>query len=247
MKQILSILSVIAVSATAWAQSDGPSWIQVNVVKVKPEYQSEFIELQKNEITPFVKKSGSPWRSAWRTGVYGNSYTYVFVTPIESFADYDKPLDLDPGVAAKFTKYVADRDSYAAIYRPDLSKERDNSTPPNVIVVSDIGVAPGRGAEYAEYIKNDVLPYMSDPKSGVEGFEVSQNIFGGPVTWTTVTYLPNFAFIDGGSSASRVLDEAERRTLAKKRVGLVTSVQRSIAQFIPELSYDANSSSSDQE
>ena len=64
MKQLLTILSLLAVSATAWAQSDGPSWLQVNVVKVKPEYEAEFIELQKNEITPFVKKGGSPWRSA---------------------------------------------------------------------------------------------------------------------------------------------------------------------------------------
>jgi len=247
MKQILSILAVLAVSTMGWTQSEGPNWIQVNVVKVKPEYISEFIELQKNDITPYVKKNDVPWRAAWKTGVYGNTYTFVFVTPIASFAEYDEQGDLDPVVAAKFVKYVSDRDSYAAIYRPDLSKERDNATPPNVIVVTDIGVAPGREAEYAEYVKTDVLPYMSDPKTGIEGFEVSQNIFGGPVGFTTVMYVSNFAYIDGGSSSSRTLDEAERRALAKKRAGLVTHVVRTLGQYMPELSYSQTSSSNDEQ
>ena len=135
MKQVVCFLVVLAFSVPAWAQSE-TSWIQINVVKVKPEYVSEFIELQKNEITPFVKRSGSPWRAAWRTGVYGNTYTFVFVTPIESFAAYDEPAELDPAVGAKFVKYVADRDSFAAISRPDLSKPLPQGTTPNVAVAN---------------------------------------------------------------------------------------------------------------
>lgn len=248
MKHILSILALLAVSATGWAQSDDTSWIQINVVKVKPEYASEFIELQKNAITPAVRERGTPWRAAWRTGVYGNSYTYVFVTPIESFASYDEPSEADPAIGAKFRKYVVDRDSYAAMLRPDLSVPRDNGKPPNVIVVNDIQVAAGRGAEYETYLKNDVLPHMRDPKAGIEGYGVSQTVFGGAVGYTTVVYLPNFAYIDGDGPLTRVLDEAQRLALAKKRVGLVTGVTRTLAQYMPELSYsDTMTSSSNEE
>ena len=61
-----------------------------------------------------------------------------------------------------------------------------------------------------------------------------------------MAHLNEHAYIDGGSMASRTLDAAGLAALAKKEVGLVTSVERFIGRYIPELSYlpEASSSSS---
>lgn len=244
MRTLSVLLLGLATAATGWAQSSAPTWLQMNIVKVKPEYVSEFIELQKNEISPISKKSGTPWRSAWRTAVFGNTYTFAFTTPIDTFAGYDEEREAEPSIAAKFPKYVLDRDSYALIFRDDLSKPRDTSRKTNVAVVTMVQVLPGKGNAYAEHLKKDVLPYMSDPKAGIQGYHVYQTTFGGSVDWIQVVYLDDFAFIDGGSPASRVLGEAGASAVSEKGAGLASHVERTLWRFLPELSYDSSSSTS---
>ena len=240
---VLAALSLLPISA--FAQSDGPMWSRMNRVKVKPEYVAEFIELQK-EISAWSKKNGTPWRRAWRVASFGNSYTFAFFTGISSFAQIDEPGNLDPTIAAKFTKYVADRDSFASVYENELSKPLPDGTAPKLAIVTTYTVAPGRNAEFRDHIKNDVAPYMSDPATGLKGYDVSRTIFGGPTTWTIVAHIDKYAYIDGGSMASRTLDEAQRAALQKKQAGLVTHVERIIATYIPELSFYTGSTSSNE-
>ena len=63
--------------------------IQLTVVKIRPEMLDQWLEFQKNETIPMLKKSGVPAREAWQTATFGEGFTYAFVTPIVNFADYD--------------------------------------------------------------------------------------------------------------------------------------------------------------
>ncbi len=240
-RPLFVLIAISLLPLSAWAQQDGPTWSRMNLVTVKPQYLDEFMELQK-EISAGAKERGVPWRAAWMVGNFGTNYQFAFISPIDSFADLDTPGDGNAEIFAKFLKYISARESHASIYRLDLSKPLADGKAPKLAIVQTNTIAPGREADYAAFIKNDVLPYMSDPKTGIEGFEVLTTIFGGSTTWTWVVHINEYAYIDGGSIASRTLDETALAALSKKQVGLVTHVERIIGRYIPELSYFPGSS-----
>ena len=62
---------------------------RVQIVQVRPDKLNDFIELYRDEINPALRQGGVPWRSAWRTGQFGNTYERQFITPLASFADLD--------------------------------------------------------------------------------------------------------------------------------------------------------------
>ena len=58
-----------------------------------------------------------------------------------------------------------------------------------------------------------------------------------------MAYTKDYAYIDGGSMASGTLDELGLAALDRKRIGLVTHVERFITRYIPELRYTTQPSS----
>ena len=250
-KVLLVLIVVSFLPISAWAQDDGPSWIRLNLVTVKPEYVDEFVELQK-EITAGSKEQGVPFRAAWTMASFGTNYRFAFFSPMRSFADLDNPTPLDPALRAKFTKYISARESRASIYHADLSKRLPEGKTSTLAIVTIRTVATGQHEEFAEFFKNDIVPYMSAPETGLEGFVTFRTIFGpGADTWTTLAFIKDFAYIDGGPMSARTIDEAGRAALAQKEAGMVTNVQRFISRYVPELSYrnaaESTSGSNDRE
>ena len=146
----------------------------MNLVTVKPEYIDEFIELAK-QASADAKERGVPFRHAWTVGNFGTMFQYAFITPIESFAALDTPRPLDAARRAKYRKYVSARESHASIYRADLSKPLPAGKTPTIAIITTSTIAPGRGGDYAEFVKNEILPYMSKPETGIEGFRRPAN------------------------------------------------------------------------
>ena len=83
--------AVVSFSSIASAKegSQGPAstWLRVDVVHVLPEELNEFLELQIERVNPALKGAGVPWRSAWLTAEFGNTYERVFATPLRSLAE----------------------------------------------------------------------------------------------------------------------------------------------------------------
>jgi hypothetical protein len=217
--------------------------IQVTVVKVKPDLLNEWLEFQKNETIPMLKKAGAIRRDAWQTGIFGESGMYAFVVPIENFTQYDgdnPPLralgaDGARAYAEKNRRFIVSSHTYADQTRPDLGNEVKMAGPPKLALLSNVQIALGKGSDYEALVKSDVLPVMRKARLG---YAVSQTVLGGDINeFTTLIFYDTFADIGKGHPFDRILGTDGSRQLTAKAVGIVTHVERSIVRYVPELSF----------
>jgi hypothetical protein len=232
------------------AQAPAPEWLSVTVAQIKPDLLTEWQDFQKNETIPALQKAGIKWRSAWQAGVFGENFTYVFVQPIEKFAQYDgdspivKALGAEGARAygAKNRRFVSASRAFAVRTMPELSYIPDPMMTPKLAVLTEVTVAQGRDADYENYIKTDLLPVMK--KAQVSGYSVSRTIFGGNASeYTTLRYINNFAELDQPPVTVRILGEAAASKLGAKLVGIVTSTHRSIIRYNTDLSFRVKTTS----
>jgi hypothetical protein len=230
---------------TAAAQ---PEWASISIVSVKPDMVTEWQDLQKNVVNPALKKAGIKERGIFETAVFGESFQYVVITPITSFAQYDEPMsllrktlgeDAYRDYVTKSRRCVNKVQTFADISRNDLSymgKTVSMTGPPKLAVVTALSIVPGRGAAFENLVKTEVLPVMK--KANVLGYFVSQTMFGGDAWgYTSVIFYESFAEIGKGSPFARVLGPAGAATLFAKLSGVIAHQERTIARFNPELSF----------
>lgn len=234
--------------AKPMADAPPPQWSSISVVHVKPDMVAEWQDLQKNVVNPALKKAGVKERGVFETAVFGESYQYVVITPITSFAQYDEPVgllrktlgeDAYRDYVTKSRRCVNSVQTYAELSRLDLSymgKTASMTGPPKLAVVTSLSVVPGRAAAFENLVKTEVLPVMK--KADVIGYFVSQSMFGGDAWgYTSVVFWDSFAEIGKGSPFERVLGPAGSASLFAKLAGLVAHQERVIARFNPDLSF----------
>ena len=236
----LVVVALVAGADPAQAQDTG-DWYRVNVVHVKPERLSDLIKLYRDEINPALRKAGVPWRSAWQTGEFGETYERLFVTPMASFAELDSggplaralgPRDLDR-VLQKLRRSTDGRQSYAVLYRADLSVESDDVSGLPIARVTNVQVAPGRTPDFEGFLRENLETFQT---AGVV-FGVYQRQFGpGPVVWQIVENLRSYAELARGGILRAFGDEA---VAASRLSGVVTSVERTVLQYDAALSFTA--------
>jgi hypothetical protein len=239
-----------AKKAKPMADTPAPQWASISVVRVKPDMVADWQDLQKNVVNPALKKAGVRERGVFETAVFGEAYSYVVMTPITSFAQYDEPVsllrktigeDAFRDYLAKSRRCVNSVQTYAELSRLDLSymgKMATMTGPPKLAVVNSFSVVPGRAAAFESLVKNDVLPVMK--KADVIGYFVSQSMFGGDgYGYTSVVFFDSFAEIGKGSPFLRVLGPAGSATLFAKFAGVVAHQERVIARFNADLSFSA--------
>jgi hypothetical protein len=135
----------------------------------------------------------------------------------------------------KARRFIVSIETSASQTRPDLSYMGAMTGPPKLAVVNFIHVAPGRGVDFENIIKTEVLPAVK--KAGVIGYFVSQTVFGGDTNaYTTVTLADSFSEIAKGSPIQRALGEAGFNRLVRRTAGIITRQERAIARYNPELS-----------
>lgn len=217
----------------------GPVWLRIDTVQVKPEMWTEYRALERDEVIPALRKAGVRSRAAWTTAEFGSTYEIVLVRPLADFGDYDTGDSFGRALAPRDAERLRDRlrrcllgrDSAAALQRADLSV---GETGRPFAVVTTVAVAPGRGPDYEDFLR-ETLPAVR--KGGIV-FSVYQRIYGQPAAWLLVQNLDSLRELAQAPNAFfRALgqDDAERRlgTLA----GIVTSVERKVFRFDPELSF----------
>lgn len=219
-------------------------WYSVNIVRVKPDMVADWQEFQRNEAIPALKKGGVKERLAWQTAVFGESYEFVFVTPIENFAQFDgeSPIVRALGqegaraYGAKARRMIAGSHTYAIQSRPDLSYEGKMTGPPKLAVVASVRVASGRNAALESFIKNEILPIMK--RAAVPAYLVAQTVLGGDTDeYVTLTFYDSFADIGKGSPMMRVLGRQGYDRLLQRTAGIVESVERSVVRYNLDLSF----------
>lgn len=221
-----------------------PEFLSITVVSVKPEMVVEFQNFMKNTTNPALKKGGLKWREVWQnTGAAGDAFEYVLVTPVAKLADFDGPGALEKGLGpqglpawqTKAGSLVNSVRRFIIRTRPDLSFASQTAAAPKMAVIHSVHVAPGRNADYENFLKNDFVPVMK--QAGVT-YLVSQTIFGGDGNeYITLTLRDSFADLDKGPVHIQTLGpEAGQKLMQKMPAGAVVHLNRSLTRFVPELS-----------
>lgn len=86
--------------------------MRVDIVQVLPDKLDDYIELQQEEVNPALQRAGVPYRSAWRTAEFGNTYERLFVTPIDNLAVF--------GPGPTVWQIVENHSSYVALEQPSI-------------------------------------------------------------------------------------------------------------------------------
>jgi hypothetical protein len=229
--------------AQSGSDAAAPQLLAVNVVHVKPELVVEWEEFQKKETIPMLQKAGIREREAWQTAI-GEAFEVAFVTPMASLAVRDEPSPMvkalgEEGARAygvKNRRFIVSSRSFVIRTRPDLSYAPPRSEPPKLAVISALSIAPGRMTDYANYVKNEILPIQKKAQS--KGYLVSQTMFGGDGSeFVTLSLVDTFADLDKGPAATRVLGAEGAAKLTAKTAGIVTHVERKVIRYNPDLSF----------
>ena len=207
----------------------------VNVVRVKPDMIDAWVDFQTRRTIPALKKAGVVQRDAYQS-IYGTAFEYRFVTPLAKFADRDNPQSpIEQALGAAGAKEYGDAyrtlivGSQVSVIQgiADASFDPTPDAAYRVLVLSLVHVTPGHNAEYANYVRNDLLPIQKQGQ--VKRYLLSQVIFGGdPNEYRTASFMEKFADLDGGPATVRVLGQEGAAKLVQKTAGIVTSVERRV-------------------
>ncbi len=237
---VVGMLLTPGVVSVAVAQDDG-SWMRVDIMQVLPSELDDFIEMQLEEVNPALQRAGVPWRSAWRTAEFGNTYERLFVTPMESLAelDFGGPLArvLDPDRMARIRDRVrrtlAGRQSYAVRYRPDLSVESDDVSGLSLAWITNVQVAPGRSADWEAFLLENLPRFQGADVV----FGIYERVFGpGAAVWQIVENHASFGELDRPTILERTFGERADE-VAARLAGMLLSIERTVLRYDPELSF----------
>lgn len=260
-------IGILAVCATVWATAanvggagqggtgqpgaqPAPQRISITTTQIKPDMLVTWQDIIRNETIPALKKAGVPWRWVWaNTPVGGPGFTYVTVTPVTNYAQFDQPSPLEKvlgadGLArynAKIRPAIVSTHTEIHTMVQQASIQSFSGKPPALATVQTIQVLPGRGQEWAAITASDVLPALK--KAGVTDYWVSTTTFGGPQQRRTiVTAIANFAQLDAGPLLNRALGAEAAQKINEKRNALTTGPSEiTVMRFVPDLSFGAPS------
>ncbi len=236
---------LLVVSSTAFAQNTPQNtWIRVSTVHVKPDMVQEWRDIYKNELVPAYKKAEVPAFTVWAGSIFGDSYEYTLVMPISKFAQFDgdspvvktmKPEDR-VRLGNRLSKCIVSSRHQGLISVADTSIQKEGAGMPNLIMVSQVQVLPKNLSAYMSYLKEEGKPIMQ--KAGVDWWLVYRPIFGAEHTEvTTVRSLKNWAEIDAGPIARRLLSPPDYARYTEKGQALIESSSITMAHYVKELSY----------
>jgi hypothetical protein len=236
-----TMVLAVSLSTAAMAQTAPTRW-RVTVTRVKPEMQNEWIDLQKNEVVPALKKGGVASRTVYATGLFGNAFEYTIVQPMGKFADFDSPgaqakalgPQANARLAEKLRRCVETTNSFMSTRLDDLSIGAADDAPPVVGYVR-IRVAPGKMQEVQNILKSDILPVYKKQKSGLtisrRGLGANGNDLG------ISTPYAKFADLDSGGPLVKELGAEGTAKLLAKTNGMVTVIENVVRNRVADLSF----------
>lgn len=224
--------------------SPQPQWLIVTIVKLHQGAAAKYTELQTKEVMPAQRKGGSLGRQAWSSGVSGPPREIVYLSPVESFAQFDKPNPLvtalgQEGAAAlnaRTAELAEPVQTMLVRTRPDLSYVPNPGQTSPLAIVSIVEVVPGRRAEFEAFVKKDVLPAMQ--KAQAKAYTVLEVVYGDSTgAYVTAVGYDTYEAIGKGHPFQVALGEEGARKLESRVAGILSRVERFISRHRPDLSW----------
>lgn len=236
----LGLLSLYA--PVAVAQTPPVTW-RVTVTRIKPEMRNEWLDLQKNEVVPALKKGGVANRTVFASTAFGDTYEYTIVQPMGKFAEFDSPSSaakvLGPEafnrLAEKLRRCVDSSQSFMATRVDELSNLIPGAKPPAVVTYLRVRVAPGKMQEVRNLFKAEVLPIFK--KQNV-GLTVTQRGIGADSNDLSFSSAyAKFADLDSGGPLRVELGAEGEAKLRAKFASLVTTMENIVRTRVADLSF----------
>ena len=243
MKRILFVtLFIILTSTLAWSQSQPapPVSYQVSVVKIKSGMGQEYQEFRKTERIPALKKGGVKEEGVWTTATFGQPGEYIHARRIENLAQFDNPAPVVKALGeeaarahnAKLVRFIESSRTYLISLRPELSITPKAGAALKLASHNTTRIAPGRRAEYENYIKNDLLPFLK--KAEVKGFLFYRVTMGGDANeYHSLILADSFADMQ---KTNQAISQAGFGNIEAKTAGIVTYREITTIRYVPELS-----------
>jgi hypothetical protein len=239
-----AVVVALASSLTASAQAQAPSPTLYRYVhtQIKPEMLNEWLDLQKNEVIPALKKAGQTTRVVYVASLFGNTYEYVTITPFAKYADFDgdSPVVKALGQAAtdrlvgKLRKCVASQYSYSGNRLTDISNATDGP-PPEIAVFVRYRIASGKMTDFRDLMKSDVLPVYK--KANARLFVTQRGVGANVNDVTMTTGYAKYADLDGGSVLVKQLGVDGAAKINAKFASFRTLVEVVVRKRVADLSF----------
>ena len=238
----LALPLVLAASLPALCLAQ-PSMNRVTFTHVKPDMLTEWVDLQKNEVVPALKRAGQKGRTVYSSGLFGNSYEYVVITPMENFAAFDagNPLIKVLGEAAsarlgeKLRKCTLSAQSFQSTRLADISYPDPANPWPQIMLSTRVRVAPGKMADFENIMKTEVLPAYKKAKVN---YVANRRGFGANTNDVTISVAyAKYAELDAGNPMVKALGPEGAAKLLAKFTGVATLVEQVIRNRQADLSF----------
>ena len=234
-------LAASVLAGAVFAQNE-PGFLLITTTKVKPDMRQEWLDMEKNEVTPALKKAGVTNYQVWSSGLVGDLNEYVTAMYVPSAAAFDSPSPIVKALGsegaerllAKLRKCTVSTSRVLARPRGDLSIDAEMTAPPKLMVLTMVTVKAGMTQDYERWMKTELLPGLK--KGGQKMYLVSSMAYGGPMlTYASVLFVNSFAELDKPSALVAGLGQ-EGADKVMSHTTMVDHVERTIHQLIPELS-----------
>lgn len=241
---LVATSAVLTSAQTAKPPAGQSRLLQAIIVMVQPGMIAEYVDYQKNDVMPALKSGGSPGRSAFSSGAFGDGTAFAFFAPVSSLAQYDAPNPVEKALGeqaaaqlmAKGGKLVASRRVMLLRTRPDLGIAGDpKATMAPLVLVTEVHVAPGRRIEFESLLKREIVPVLQQAK--VKSYEVLEVVYGQEAgTFFTSIPYESYEAIGKGHPLQIVLGDEGMKRVEGKFTGIVTHLERFIAKYREDLS-----------
>lgn len=240
-----AVVLALSLSALCFGQSTPapPARFFVTITQVKPEMLNEWMDIQKNEVNPMLKKAGITQRTVSRP-VLGNTYEFISISPLEKYAVLDDVARFGKAaggpealarLSEKSRKCINGSHSYVATRLEDISNSPDPKNMPPITMATRRRVAPGKVQDYENFIKSEMLPLYKKAKVP---FTLSRRGFGANNSdFVSTTYYNKLADLDAGNPLTRLVGQEAFAKVAAKGAGLSTVVENVVRRRVDDLSY----------
>jgi quinol monooxygenase YgiN len=252
-KALLAALTAVCLAIPVVAQSVG-DYLDVYIVKVKPEKAADFEALARKVADANRKNHGDQWLAM--ESQYGENNVYMFVSSRQSYADLDKAQDSFMGAMNKtygkdmsqkmlneWNNYIAGARSEFRKRRWDLSRKAPTDPAAytkfigtsRVLRTTAVHVKPGKIAEFEALLKD--LKEAAEKAETTQPVLVSQVIEGGKGTVFYISGLrPGLDGFDKNPSARDILGEEGYKKYLRDVSETVDGTDSMIYRYSAELS-----------
>jgi len=239
------VATTLLVAGTGLAQEGGAGTTRLLVthVRVPPAKVGAWLELQRNEVVPALKKADLEDYTTYQT-VIGDVPEFVIVRPF-AFAEFDAtdPLDRALGAAAAAVLRTKLGDCTESMHRSIENSHDEFFLGPGaaaVLFVSRYRAMPGRARDYMNFVRTEMYPAMKQAQDDgtFAGLSVTTSVQGGePGIITLNMHYETFAPLDGPPPVAKTLGPAGTAAFLAKGAGLISQLDQSIWRRVADLSF----------